>query len=214
LTYGSKVSLSVSQSNPSNHFIDRLTKFSVKGKWELSYGNKQGARLEMAQSSIDWNQVGDEVKTTVGNKLGGAWAIASRGALPQVQAMITVAQNIALSANDGKLTQSEYDGRKSMQAKALRGMLSSHKGVSVVVAEQAATAAWNALEIHGLAGVSGGLAGDIVIFPKGVVGGLAGNFSTPEKGRDRFRKLISCREMASWVRMARKHQSYLSTSRC
>src|SRR5208283_1420549 len=104
-----------------------------------------------------------------------AWATASRAAVPQVEAMITVGQNIAESANDGKLTQSDYDALKSMQKKAFKGILSSHVGVSIVVAEQAATAAWDVLEIAGLPG-------DFSTSPKGVVGGLAGKMSTSPKG--------------------------------
>ena len=56
--------------------------------------------------------------------------------------MITVGQSIERSRNAGKLTDLEYDSLQSMQKNALKGILSSYEAVGILVAEQAAQAAW------------------------------------------------------------------------
>jgi hypothetical protein len=99
----------------------------------------------MALSAINWGQVGNDVRTAVMNVLGGAWGTASRAAVPQIEAMITIGQDIARDAGSGALTQSEYDSLKSMEKNALEGILSAYEAVGIVAAEQAATAAWNVL---------------------------------------------------------------------
>ncbi len=93
--------------------------------------------------AIDWQQVGAEVTNVVVMVLGNSWQTVSNAAGPQIQAMINVAQSIEQSRNVRKLTELEYNSLRSMQKNALEGILISYETVGIVVAEQAAEAAWN-----------------------------------------------------------------------
>jgi len=92
--------------------------------------------------NINWGQVGNDVKTAVSGVLGSSWNIVSSAAGPQIQAMINIAQMIEQSYSQGNLTKDEYDTLRSNQKNALEGVLSSYAAVGIVVAEQAADAAW------------------------------------------------------------------------
>ena len=95
--------------------------------------------------AIDWQQVGAEVTNVVVMVLDNSWQTVSNAAGPQIQAMISVAQSIEQSKNAGNLTELEYNSLRSMQKNALEGILSSYEAVGIVVAEQAAQAAWNVI---------------------------------------------------------------------
>jgi hypothetical protein len=95
--------------------------------------------------AIDWQQVGVEVTNVVVMVLGNSWQLVSNAAGPQIQAMIIVGQSIEQSNNSGMLTELEYNSLRSMQKNALEGILSSYEAVGIVVAEQAAQAAWNVI---------------------------------------------------------------------
>lgn len=95
--------------------------------------------------AIDWQQVGAEVTNVVGGVLGNSWQYISNAAGPQIQAMLTVGLSIEQSKNVGKLTELEYNSLRSMEVNALEGILSSYAAVGIVVAEQAAQAAWGVI---------------------------------------------------------------------
>jgi len=59
--------------------------------------------------------------------------------------MISIGQSIEQSNSQGRLTSLEYNTLKSMQKNALEGILNAYEAVGIVVAEQAADAAWNVL---------------------------------------------------------------------
>ena len=93
--------------------------------------------------AIDWTQVGEDVEAAVINVLKGSWNTVSTAASAQIQGMISIGQSIEQSHNQGRLTPLEYNTLRSAQKNALEGILSSYEAVGIVVAEQAATAAWN-----------------------------------------------------------------------
>jgi hypothetical protein len=95
--------------------------------------------------AIDWNQVGKDVEAAVMNVLKGSWGTVSTAAGPQIQAMIAIGQSIEQSNSQGRLTPLEYDTLKAMQKRAFAGILHSYEAVGIVIAEQAADAAWNVI---------------------------------------------------------------------
>lgn len=105
--------------------------------------------------AIDWQQVGAAVTNAVMMVLGNSWQTVSNAAGPQIQAMISIGQSIEQSKNTGKLTELEYNSLGSMYKNALEGILSSYEAVGIVVAQQAAEAAWNVIS---QALVTGGVA--------------------------------------------------------
>jgi hypothetical protein len=95
--------------------------------------------------SIDWTQVSKNVEAAVINVLKGSWGTVSAAAGPQVQAMLSIGQTIEQSHNQGRLTPLEYNTLRSAQKNALEGILSGYEAIGIVVAEQAAEAAWNVI---------------------------------------------------------------------
>jgi len=95
--------------------------------------------------AIDWTQIGKNVEAAVIDVLKGSWSTVSAAAGPQIQAMISIGQSIEQSHNQGHLTPLEYNILRSAQKNALEGILSSYEAISIVVAEQAADAAWNVI---------------------------------------------------------------------
>jgi hypothetical protein len=94
---------------------------------------------------INWQHVGTDVKNAVIKVLGNSWQTVSGAAGPQVEAMISVGQNIEQSYNAHTLSEAEYKSLRSMQKNALEGILSAYEAVGIVVAEQAADAAWGVI---------------------------------------------------------------------
>jgi hypothetical protein len=94
---------------------------------------------------INWQQVGADVKSAVIKVLGNSWQTVSGAAGPQVEAMVSVGANIEQSYNAHTLSETEYKSLRSMQKNALEGILSSYEAVGIVVAEQAADAAWSVI---------------------------------------------------------------------
>ena len=95
--------------------------------------------------AIDWTQVGKDVEAAVLNVLKGSWSTVSTAASPQIQEMISIGQSIEKSHNQGRLTTLEYNTLRSAQKNALEGILSGYEAIGIVVAEQAADAAWNVI---------------------------------------------------------------------
>jgi len=94
---------------------------------------------------IDWQQVSTDVKTAVLQVLGNSWQTVSTAAGPQLAAMVSIGQSIEQSNAAGTLSQTEYQSLRSMEKNAFEGILSSYAAVGIVVAEQAADAAWNVI---------------------------------------------------------------------
>jgi hypothetical protein len=95
--------------------------------------------------AIDWTQVSKNIEAAVVDVIKGNWSTVSAAAGPQIQAMISIGQSIEQSHNQGNLTPLEYNILRSAQKNALEGILTSYEAISIVVAEQAADAAWNVI---------------------------------------------------------------------
>lgn len=95
--------------------------------------------------SVDWQQVATDVKNAVLKVLGNSWQTVSSAAGPQLEAMVSIGQNVEQSYNAHRLSEVEYKSLRSMEKNALEGILSSYEAVGIVVAEQAADAAWNVI---------------------------------------------------------------------
>lgn len=91
---------------------------------------------------INWQQVGTDMEAAVKGVLGANWQTVSGAAAPQLQAMVGIGQSIEQSYAAKSITADEYQSLQSMAKNALKGILSSYAAVGIVVAEQAAAAAW------------------------------------------------------------------------
>jgi hypothetical protein len=92
---------------------------------------------------IDWNQVATDALNAAKKVVGTAWTNVATPAGAQITAMVSIGQEIEKSFNAGTITQDEYSMLKSMQKNALEGILAGYKAIGIVVAEQAAAAAWD-----------------------------------------------------------------------
>ena len=90
--------------------------------------------------AIDWSTVSSEMGTSVAGVVGPAWQNASTGASVQFAALVAAGQQIEL--NKDTMKQAEYDSLKLMQQRALEGV---YEGITLDVAEEAASAAWGVL---------------------------------------------------------------------
>ena len=95
--------------------------------------------------AVDWTEVGKAVEAAVAQVLAGSWSSVSIAAGVQLQAMISIGQSIEQSQNQGRLTPLEYNTLRSAHTNALEGILSGYEAIGIVVAEQAADAAWNVI---------------------------------------------------------------------
>ena len=73
--------------------------------------------------------------------VGADWRVVAPAAKAQITALLQIAQAIEAGRND--LSPDEYDALRLSQQRALEGVLASYAAISIVVAEQAAAAAWN-----------------------------------------------------------------------
>ena len=94
---------------------------------------------------VNWKQVGTDVVIAVLNVVGNSWQLVSMAASPQLDSMVRIGASIEQSFHAGHLTELEYKSLRSMQKNALEGILSSYEAIGIVVAEQAADAAWNVI---------------------------------------------------------------------
>lgn len=95
--------------------------------------------------AVNWKQVGTDAVIAVLNVVGNSWQLVSMAARPQLDSMVRIGESIEESFNAGRLTELEYKSLRSMQKNALEGILSSYEAIGIVVAEQAADAAWNVI---------------------------------------------------------------------
>ena len=95
--------------------------------------------------AVNWKQVSTDVSLAVLDVLGNSWEVVAMAASPQLDSMVRIGQSIEQSYNAGSLTELEYKSLRSMQRNALKGILSSYEAIGIVVAEQAADAAWNVI---------------------------------------------------------------------
>ncbi|SRR5258707_1759792 len=91
--------------------------------------------------AIDWSSVGGSVEQAVASVIGADWGVAAPAAKAQITALIETAQTI--EADKDNMSAAEYNGLRLSQQRALEGVLSAYAAISIVVAEQAAAAAWN-----------------------------------------------------------------------
>jgi len=90
--------------------------------------------------AINWSTVSADVSTAIGNVIGASWGSMSSGGSSQIAAIVAAGQSIENSR--ATMTQVDYDMLRLMQQRAMEGVLQSYAAISLVVAEQAAAAAW------------------------------------------------------------------------
>ena len=95
--------------------------------------------------AIDWTQVGKDVEVAAVDVLKDHWSSVSAAAGAQIQAMISIGQSIEQSQNQGRLTRLEYNTLRSAEKSALEVILSAYEAIGIVIAEQAAHAAWDVI---------------------------------------------------------------------
>jgi hypothetical protein len=95
--------------------------------------------------AIDWTHVGQDVEAAVVDVIKARWSTVSVAAGAQIQAMISIGRSIEQSHNDGRLTTLEYNTLRSAEENALEGILIAYEAIGIVIAEQAAQAAWNVI---------------------------------------------------------------------
>ena len=93
--------------------------------------------------AIDWSKVGSSVEKAVSDVLGADLNIVVPAAKAQIAALIQIGQSI--EDDRDTLSLAEYNGLRLSQQRAVEGVLSAQEGISIVVAEQAAAAAWDAV---------------------------------------------------------------------
>ncbi|MBV8188045.1 MAG: hypothetical protein JOY64_29870 [Alphaproteobacteria bacterium] len=93
--------------------------------------------------AIDWNKVATDALDAAKNVVGAEWSNVATPAGQQVTALVAIGQQIETDFAAGKMDQSQYSMLKAMQKNAISGVLSAYTGIGIVVAEQAAAAAWN-----------------------------------------------------------------------
>jgi hypothetical protein len=91
--------------------------------------------------AIDWSTVGSSVEQAVTSVVGADWGVVAPAAKAQLSALVQTAQ--AIEADKDNMSAAEYNGLRLSQQRALEGVLSAYAAISIVVAEQAAAAAWN-----------------------------------------------------------------------
>ena len=91
--------------------------------------------------AINWANVGSSAEQAVAAVVGADWGVVAPAAKAQIAALVQTAQ--AIEADKDNMSAAEYDGLRISQQRALEGVLSAYAAISIVVAEQAAAAAWN-----------------------------------------------------------------------
>jgi hypothetical protein len=91
--------------------------------------------------AIDWADIGSAVEQSVASVVGADWRIVAPAARAQLTALVETAQ--AIEADRDDMSAAEYNGLRLSQQRALEGVLASSAAISIVVAEQAAAAAWD-----------------------------------------------------------------------
>lgn len=93
--------------------------------------------------AIDWTKVGNDVVAAVSNVVGTAWSTVKPAAYAQMASLVEAGREI--EAERANMTKDEYDGLCLSQKRAMEGVLACYQAISIVVAEQAAAAAWNVI---------------------------------------------------------------------
>jgi len=91
--------------------------------------------------AIDWSNVGRSVEQAVAGVVGADLSILGPAGRAQLTALVETAQ--AIEVDRDSMSAAEYNGLRLSQQRALEGVLSASAAISIVVAEQAAAAAWN-----------------------------------------------------------------------
>ena len=90
--------------------------------------------------AIDWSTVGRDVENAVVGVLGANFQVVRRAAQAQIAALVSTGQSI--EAEKDEMTALEYQSLEDANRGALAGVLHTIEGITIVVAEQAAAAAW------------------------------------------------------------------------
>jgi len=91
--------------------------------------------------AIDWSNIGSSVEQAVAAVVGADWRIVAPAARAQLTALMETAQ--AIETDRDQMSAAEYHGLRLSQQRAFEGVLAANAAISIVVAEQAAAAAWN-----------------------------------------------------------------------
>jgi|SRR5580693_4866933 hypothetical protein len=89
----------------------------------------------------DWSIVATNALKAAENVIGAAWPAVASSASAQVAALVATAKYI--EDNEAVMTQLEYETARLNQQRALEGVLSGYAAITIVMAQQAAEAAWN-----------------------------------------------------------------------
>ncbi len=94
--------------------------------------------------AVDWTQVETDVVAAIKNVVKQEWGVIAASATSQVQALITIGQEIeaGLTATP-PITPADYAFLKLSAQRALEGVLQTYAAIGLVVAQQVADAAVN-----------------------------------------------------------------------
>jgi hypothetical protein len=91
--------------------------------------------------AIEWDTVGKDAIAAMLRTIGADMRLVDTRIAAQINGLVRTAQSIERNRNS--LTTLEYQSLALSQRRALHGLLATYAGISIVVAEQAAEAAWN-----------------------------------------------------------------------
>jgi len=98
--------------------------------------------------AINWQTVGQNVATAIGGVVGAAWNATEPSVQAQLAALVQIGQTIEAqaTATPPTITPDAYQYLKYTEQSALETVLKNAEAIGVVVATQAAAAAWGVVE--------------------------------------------------------------------
>jgi hypothetical protein len=93
--------------------------------------------------AVDWSKVSTQIMNALVGVLAKDWKTVEPAASAQIAALVQIGQTI--EAKRATMTSSEYEGLRISQQRAMEGILASYAAITIVVAEQAAAAAWSVI---------------------------------------------------------------------
>ena len=94
--------------------------------------------------SVDWSKLQSNIEISIANVIGADWQTIQSGVYPQIAALVMAARTI--DSDREQMSELEYQSLKLSQQRALEGVLQSYAAITIVVADQAAAAAWSVVE--------------------------------------------------------------------
>jgi hypothetical protein len=95
---------------------------------------------------IDWDQVARQALAAAANVIGTQWPIVEAATSQQMAAWVQLAKDVEAAAHNHQITRNDYEFQKLGQQRALEILLSSYETISLIIAQQAALAAWAVVE--------------------------------------------------------------------